>query len=75
MKTPIKFWWHDILQYVLFNNQRLNENDPTNGFAIIDNALSLAVADLEKLGLPNDEAHIALDQIETFGAIRGPACC
>ena len=32
----------------------------TNGFAIIDNALSLAVADLKKLGLPEDEAHIAL---------------
>ena len=32
----------------------------TNGFAIIDNALSLAVANLEKLGLPEDEAHIAL---------------
>ena len=32
----------------------------TNGFAIIDNALSLAVADLKGLGLPEDEAHIAL---------------
>ncbi len=32
----------------------------TNGFAIIDNALSLAVADLKKLGLPEDDAHIAL---------------
>ena len=32
----------------------------TNGFAIIDDALSLAVADLKKLGLPEDEAHIAL---------------
>ena len=32
----------------------------TNGFAIIDNALSLAIDDLKKLGLPEDEAHIAL---------------
>ena len=36
------------------------EMTTTNGFAIIDNALSLAVADLKKLGLPEDEAHIAL---------------
>ena len=32
----------------------------TNGFEIIDNALSLATTDLKKLGLPEDEAHIAL---------------
>ena len=32
----------------------------TNGFAIIDDALSLAVAHLKKLGLPEDEAHIAI---------------
>ncbi len=32
----------------------------TNGFAIIDNALALAVDDLKKQGLPEDEAHIAL---------------
>ena len=32
----------------------------TNGFEIIDNALSLAIDDLKKRGLPEDEAHIAL---------------
>ena len=45
---------------VLFNNQRLHNMTITNGFEIIDNALSLAIDDLKKRGLPEDEAHIAL---------------
>ena len=30
------------------------------GFKIVDNALNLAVNDLEERGMPNDEAYIAL---------------
>lgn len=30
------------------------------GFNIVDNALNLAVSDLEQRGMPKDEAHIAL---------------
>ena len=40
------------------------EMTTTNGFAIIDNALSLAVADLKKLGLPEDEAHSTLIRLK-----------
>ena len=32
----------------------------TQGFNIVDDALSLAVSDLEQRGMPRDEAHIAL---------------
>ena len=30
------------------------------GFNIVDNALTLAVSDLEQRGMPKDEAHVAL---------------
>ena len=32
----------------------------TQGFNIVDDALSLAVSDLAQRGMPRDEAHIAL---------------
>ena len=32
----------------------------TQGFNIVDDALSLAVSNLEQRGMPRDEAHIAL---------------
>ena len=31
-----------------------------NGFNIVDDALTLAIQDLEQRGMPSDEAHIAL---------------
>lgn len=32
----------------------------TQGFNILDNALTLAVSDLEQRGMPKDEAYVAL---------------